>query len=212
RNPLAAGNPAPGRAARLRLCRASAAATVRRAAGNTRREPTAGQLFRFRRQQRQPGTARSRIMKVIAACEVRGRNRSDSQLKAALSEHLDNPPRRTDRLTLLALLAAAPLRAHMQADSGLYLAATWPARQNMFALLESVCAQQKLPKPFEFVNSVSNAAGFHVAQQLGLQGPNLFIGAGPQVWGHLLDLAGNDLERAQIRQGLVMLVEEDLQD
>ncbi|MCF6780567.1 hypothetical protein [Stutzerimonas stutzeri] len=151
-------------------------------------------------------------MKVIAACEVRGRNRSDSQLKAALSEHLDNPPRRTDRLTLLALLAAAPLKAHMQADSGLYLAATWPARQNMFALLESVCAQQKLPKPFEFVNSVSNAAGFHVAQQLGLQGPNLFIGAGPQVWGHLLDLAGNDLERAQIRQGLVMLVEEDLQD
>ena len=151
-------------------------------------------------------------MKVIAASEVRGRNHSDSELKAALGSHLPNPPRRTDRLTLLALLAAAPLKAHLQADTGLYLAATYPARQNMFALLKNVCAQQRLPKPFEFVNSVSNAAGFHVAQQLGLQGPNLFIGAGPQVWGHLLDLAGNDLERAQIRQGLVLLVEEDEQD
>lgn len=151
-------------------------------------------------------------MKVIAASEVRGRNHSDSQLKAALGTYLSSPPRRTDRLTLLALLAAAPLKEHMQADSGLYLAATYPSRQNMFSLLENVCAQQRLPKPFEFVNSVSNAAGFHVAQQLGLQGPNLFIGAGPQVWGHLLDLAGNDLERAQVRQGLVLLVEEDKQD
>lgn len=151
-------------------------------------------------------------MKVIAASEVRGCKHSDSQLKAALGTYLSSPPRRTDRLTLLALLAAAPLKAHMQADSGLYLAATYPARQNMFALLENVCAQQRLPKPFEFVNSVSNAAGFHVAQQLGLQGPNLFIGAGPQVWGHLLDLAGNDLERAQVRQALVLLVEEDQQD
>lgn len=148
-------------------------------------------------------------MKVIAASEVRGQGRSDAQLKAALGSHLPNPPRRTDRLTLLALLAAAPLKAQLQSDSGLYVASTWPARQNMFALLESVCAQQKLPKPFEFVNSVSNAAGFHVAQQLGLQGPNLFIGAGPQVWGHLLDLAGNDLERAQVRQALVLLIEED---
>ncbi|WP_313127675.1 hypothetical protein [Stutzerimonas nitrititolerans] len=151
-------------------------------------------------------------MKVIAASEVRGCNHSDSQLKAALGTYLSSPPRRTDRLTLLALLASAPLKAHMQADSGLYLAATYPARQNMFALLENVCAQQRLPKPFEFVNSVSNAAGFHVAQQLGLQGPNLFIGAGPQIWGHLLDLAGNDLERAQVRQALVLLVEEDQQD
>lgn len=151
-------------------------------------------------------------MKVIAACEVRGLRRSDSELKAAIGEYLPRPPRRVDRLTLLALLVAAPLKEHVQADSGLYLAATYPARSNMFALLESVCAQHKLPKPFEFVNSVSNAAGFHVAQQLGLQGPNLFIGAGTQVWGQLLDLAGSDLERAQVRQALVLLIDEDEQE
>lgn len=151
-------------------------------------------------------------MKVIAACEVRGLDRTDNQLKATLGEYLSKPPRRIDRLTLLALLVAAPLKEHLQADSGLYLAATYPARPNMFALLESVCAQQKLPKPFEFVNSVSNAAGFHVAQQLGMQGPNLFIGAGAQVWGQLLDLAGSDLERAQVRQALVVLIEENQLD
>lgn len=150
-------------------------------------------------------------MKVIAASEVQGCDLNDSQLKAALCSHMDSPPRRTDRLTLLALLAAAPLKEHLQADCGFYLSAIWPARQNMFALLEAVCAQQRLPKPFEFVNSVSNAAGFHVAQQLGLQGPNLFIGAGTQAWGNLLDLAATDLERGQVRQGLTMLIEEDEQ-
>lgn len=151
-------------------------------------------------------------MKVIAACEARGLRNPDSQLKAVIGEFLAKPPRRLDRLTLLSLLVAAPLKAHLQADSGLYLAATYPARANMFALLNSVCAQHKLPKPFEFVNSVSNAAGFHVAQQLGMQGPNLFIGAGTQVWGQLLDLAGSDLERAQVRQALVLLIEEDDQE
>ncbi|QKE64772.1 hypothetical protein HNE05_15915 [Aquipseudomonas campi] len=148
-------------------------------------------------------------MKVIAASEIHGRAAtSDKQLKAALSQWLDSPPRRIDRLIFQALLGAAALKAQVRSDCGLYLASRHPARPTMGALLDAVCVQHKQPKPFEFVNSVSNAAGFHVAQQLGLEGPNLFIGAGPRVWPQLQTLAGLDLQDGLIGQALLLLVEE----
>jgi hypothetical protein len=78
----------------------------------------------------------------------------------------------------------------------------------MGALLDAVCVQRRQPKPFEFVNSVSNAAGFHVAQQLGLEGPNLFIGAGPRVWPQLQRLAALDLAGGSVSQALLLEVED----
>jgi hypothetical protein len=148
-------------------------------------------------------------MKVIAASEIRGSaNTSDKDLKAALGQWLSNPPRRIDRLIFQALLGAAALKEQVRSDCGLYLASRHPARPTMIALLEAVCVQYKQPKPFEFVNSVSNAAGFHVAQQLGLEGPNLFIGAGPRVWSQLLRLARMDVQAGVISQALLLVVDE----
>jgi len=148
-------------------------------------------------------------MNVIAASEIRGSSGvSDKDLKAALSQWLSTPPRRIDRLIFQALLAAAAIKQHVRRDCGLYLASRHPARPTMIALLEAVCAHHKQPKPFEFVNSVSNAAGFHVAQQLGLDGPNLFIGAGPRVWSQLLGLARTDLADGVVSQALLIVVDE----
>lgn len=148
-------------------------------------------------------------MTVIAASEVRGLAATDDkQLKAALNQWLDNPPRRIDRLILQCLLAAAPLKTQVRSNCGLYLASAHPARATMGALLEAVCVQHKQPKPFEFVNSVSNAAGFHIAQQLGIEGPNLFIGAGKQVWSHLQALANVDLQDGLIEQALLLVCDE----
>ena len=148
-------------------------------------------------------------MTVIAASEIRGQAAtSDKALKAALGQWLDNPPRRIDRLILQCLLAAAPLKAKVRSHCGLYLASAHPARATMGALLEAVCVQHKQPKPFEFVNSVSNAAGFHIAQQLGIEGPNLFIGAGEQVWAQLQALANLDLQDGLIEQALLLVCDE----
>lgn len=147
---------------------------------------------------------------VIAACSVRGdAENSDKELKATLINWLPTTPRRIDRLILQALLCTAPLRAKIRSDCGLYLASRHPARATMGSLLDSVCVHQLQPKPFEFVNSVSNAAGFHVAAQLGLEGPNLFIGAGPHAWKHLQALAGLDLADGLIGQALLVLIDED---
>jgi hypothetical protein len=148
-------------------------------------------------------------MPVIAASEVRGLASTDDKLlKAALGQWLDSPPRRIDRLILQCLLAAAPLKARVRSNCGLYLASAHPARATMGALLEAVCVQHKQPKPFEFVNSVSNAAGFHVAQQLGINGPNLFIGAGEQVLAQLQALANLDLQDGLIEQALLLVCAE----
>lgn len=143
-------------------------------------------------------------MKVLAASEIQGAALlSDKQLKACLSDFME-PPRRVDRLILQALLGAATLAQRPVKRCGLYLAASYPCRPTMQALLETVCLQQKLPKPFEFVNSASNAAGFHVAQRLELEGPNLFIGAGRDVWRQLLELAALDLEDDVVEQALLI--------
>lgn len=148
-------------------------------------------------------------MTVIAASEIRGLTAtSDKELKAALGQWLDNPPRRIDRLILQCLLAAAPLKQQVRSSCGLYLGSVHPARVTMGTLLEAVCVQHKQPKPFEFVNSVSNAAGFHIAQQLGIDGPNLFIGAGAQVWAQLQALANLDLQDGLIEQALLLVCDE----
>lgn len=143
-------------------------------------------------------------MQVIAASDIRASaGYGDKQLKTTLGRFIE-PPRRIERLILQALLGAAPLKPHLKRDCGLYLAASYPCRPNMQALLETICVAQRQPKPFEFVNSVSNAAGFHVAQRLGLEGPNLFIGAGPEVWSNLLELAALDLHDGQVEQALLI--------
>lgn len=147
---------------------------------------------------------------VIAACSVRGdAGNTDKQLKAALSQWLQSPPRRIDRMILQALLCTAPLKPLVHQRCGLYLASRHPDRATMGALLDAVCVHQRQPKPFEFVNSVSNAAGFHVAAQLGLEGPNLFIGAGPRVWPQLLALAALDLADGLIDQALLAVIDEN---
>ena len=149
-------------------------------------------------------------MQVIAASQISGcASTTDKQLKAVLQQTLTQSPRRIDRFILQSLLAAAAIKQHVQADCGLYVASTYPARSTMAPLLNTVCAEQRQPKPFEFVNSVSNAAGFHIAQQLKLNGPNLFISANVQVWQQLSMLAACDLKSGTIKQALLVFCDEE---
>lgn len=133
---------------------------------------------------------------------------TDKELKQQLSRVYPQVPRRLDRLALMSLLVTAPFQQQLATGTGLYLASNYPALANMYALLDTVVVQQQLPKPFEFVNSVSNAACFYAAKMLQLDGPNLFIGAGPQPWQQLAELALADLHSAVVPQALLVLVEQ----
>lgn len=128
---------------------------------------------------------------------------ADAPADRTLKQQLDSAPRRTDRLTLLCLVAARPLVDHLGPDCGLYVASAVPDAANMKSMLEAVCLRGVPPKPFQFVNSVSNAIGFYLARELGLAGPNLFIGTSDSVWDNLIRLANPDLE-AGLSQALLI--------
>lgn len=133
----------------------------------------------------------------------------NKSLKQQLGQHLSRLPRRVDRLTWQCLLAAAPLKPHLQSACGIYLASHYPSRDTMNSLLNSVCIDGLQPKPFEFVNSVSNAAGFYLAQLLELEGPNLCLGSHQQIWPQLMQLAHSDLSAGLISQALLINCVED---
>lgn len=128
---------------------------------------------------------------------------SETMTHRQLKQAVDSAPRRTDRLTLLSLLAASPLATYLTPDCGLYVASAKPDAEIMKPMLESACVAASPPKPFHFVNSVSNAIGFYVARELGLAGPNLFIAANERVWENLIRLANLDLA-AGLSQALMI--------
>lgn len=86
--------------------------------------------------------------------------------------------RRVNRFIELALLGALRCRASggdIGADAALYVAAETPMLNDCVKALRSTIAAQRPPTPFEFMNISGNMAGFYIAQQLGIGGPQLAI-------------------------------------
>lgn len=149
-------------------------------------------------------------MKVLAALQLDIAAVMDNkQLKQQLRQYLPELPRRVDRLTWQCLLAGAPFKPQLHSSCGLYLASQYPSRDTMASLLNSVCVAQLQPKPFEFVNSVSNAASFYLARLLGLDGPNLCLGSHAGIWPQLLQLAQCDLVAGHVQQALLINCREE---
>lgn len=149
-------------------------------------------------------------MKILARHQLEiPASQDNKSLKQQLAQHLHRLPRRVDRLTWQCLLAAAPLKPQLQSGCGIYLASHYPSRDTMGSLLNSVCIDRLQPKPFEFVNSVSNAAGFYLAQLLELEGPNLCLGSHAHIWPQLLQLAHSDLTAGLVSQALLINCQED---
>lgn len=87
--------------------------------------------------------------------------------------------RRINRFIELALLGAVQCRndhgTAMAADAALYLAAETPMLSDCVKALRATLAEQRPPTPFEFMNISGNMAGFYIAQQLGMSGPQLAV-------------------------------------
>lgn len=149
-------------------------------------------------------------MKVLAVLQLDiAAGVDNKQLKQRLREYLPELPRRVDRLAWQCLLAAAPFKPQLHSSCGLYLASQYPSRDTMASLLNSVCVAQLQPKPFEFVNSVSNAAGFYLARLLKLDGPNICLGSHTGIWPQLLQLARCDLASGHVEQALLVNCREE---
>ena len=134
-------------------------------------------------------------------------------VKTALKEATGKPFRRTDRFIQMALLGAhyAAGDENLDPATALYMA----SGQGNLAVFTRLRDQQHVlkqpPKPVDFINSLSNTAGFYVAQHLGLHGKNLNLNQHGFVVYMTLLLAQNDLCVGRQEQVLVGGVDELLE-
>lgn len=103
--------------------------------------------------------------------------------------------RRIDRFIKLALLGSGRCDQYFSIpnNTSVCLVSGMAALSNTTAVQHTMLAQKKPPKPIHFVNTLSNAAGFYVASNLGLNGKNLFLSRGDQSFEAGLALAKQEL-------------------
>lgn len=128
-------------------------------------------------------------------------------LKALVKEAVGQSVRRIDRFIQLALIGAGRAAASMPADGGIYLASGCGDVEITVELLEGIYRHHQAPKPLSFVNSVSNAASYYVAQCLGLHGPSIFVTSRYFAMESALHTAALDLEAGRIGSALVGVVD-----
>lgn len=85
--------------------------------------------------------------------------------------------RRTDHFIQLAIIGAhKAVSGHkLSPQTAMYMT----SGQGNISVFERICdqrhVQKQLPRPIDFINLLSNSAGFYVASHLGLNGKNLFL-------------------------------------
>ena len=116
-------------------------------------------------------------------------------VKAAWKAVLPKSIRRTDRYIQLSLLGAyrAVEGVKLPQDTALYMASGQGNLAVVKRLRDQLYINQQPPKPVDFINSLSNTAGFYVAQFLNIEGKNLNVSRLGFVVETTLLLAQNDL-------------------
>ncbi|WP_152207150.1 beta-ketoacyl synthase N-terminal-like domain-containing protein [Marinobacter changyiensis] len=136
--------------------------------------------------------------------------RGPASLKDALAAVCRDRFRRIDRYTQLALIGSGrcvgdslPAR-----DTGLYIGSRFASLSNTIKVHEQMVAGGSVPKPANFINTLSNSAGYYVARSLGLGGRNLFVSRQDASLIAALQLAALDLRAGAVRQALIGVVDE----
>lgn len=118
--------------------------------------------------------------------------------------------RRIDRFIQLSLLGAARCAQMIKPDeqAGLYIGSRFAAVRNTIQVQEQMFVHGQIPKPANFINTLSNSAGYYVARNLKLQGKNIFVSRANASLEAALELARLDLQNGSIKQALIGVVDE----
>lgn len=128
-------------------------------------------------------------------------------LRMRLLELTGQSFRRINRYIELALYGALQCaRNGVGADTALYLASEAPMLADCVKALRGVVAERRPPTPFEFMNISGNMAGFYIAQQLAMSGPQLAVHRSGASMDAALELL--TVQSAQHRRALLGYVEE----
>ena len=131
-------------------------------------------------------------------------------LDADLKQVCREPFRRVDRFIQLALVGTGRCVAGrmLEPGCGLYLGSGLGPMGNNIDTQQQLIRDRLIPKPFNFINTLGNSAGYYIAKNLGLSGQNLFISRRGASFQAVLDAALVDMECGAVRQALVGVVEE----
>jgi len=98
-------------------------------------------------------------------------------LKEEIRRYTRETFRRGNRFILLALLGALRCvhRQTLEADTAVYLTTEHGNLCETAAVLDEIYTARSLPKPYGFINTMSNTAAFYLAQSLALRGRNITL-------------------------------------
>lgn len=98
-------------------------------------------------------------------------------LKEELRKYARENFRRVNRFILLALIGARQCihDRSIAADTAVYLTTEYGNLGDTVIVLDEIYAAHSLPKPFSFINTMSNTASFYLAQNLGTRGRSLTV-------------------------------------
>ncbi len=96
-----------------------------------------------------------------------------------------------NRFILLALIGARKCihGRSIAADTAVYLTTEHGNLGETATVLDEIYAAHSLPKPFSFINTMSNTAAFYLAQNLGTRGRNITVSSQCLSFERGLDLA-----------------------
>jgi hypothetical protein len=98
-------------------------------------------------------------------------------LKSELKAMSGKVYRRIDHFTQLAIIGAhkAAFDRELSPQTGIYMVSGQGNISVFDRVRDQRHIQNQLPRPVDFINLLSNTAGFYVASHLGLEGKNLFL-------------------------------------
>ena len=127
------------------------------------------------------------------------------ELKALTQAATGKAFRRIGRFIQLALIGAARCagRQSLPKETAVYLSSGRGDLELTLEIMTQLFRDGQTPKPLNFVNTVSNAACFYLAQHLGLHSRSNFVGNRYFAFESVLQLAALDLSRGIVDSALV---------
>jgi hypothetical protein len=130
-------------------------------------------------------------------------------LKPLVAEAVGVPVRRIGRFIQLALIGAGRCARGTQLarDTAVYLGSGRGDLEVTIEVMQSLLRDGHAPKPLSFINTVSNAACYYVAQSLQLMGRSSFVCNRYFAFESVLQLAALDLQTDSVSSALVGTVD-----
>lgn len=128
-------------------------------------------------------------------------------LKQLVRESIGTDVRRVGRFIQLALIGAGRAAVDLPVDTALYLSSGRGDSGAIVDVLETICAEGRSPRPLNFINTVSNAACFYIAQTLGIEAASSFISSRYCALENTLVTAALDMRCHGVNDALVGVVD-----